>query len=332
MPDPVRVGLGCVRLGGGDGRSVGDDIRLVRGALDLGVTVFDTADVYGGGTSEHVLGRALRGRRDDAIVATKAGFVFRPRTTFEQWGRRRAKEVLRWLPERSSESTDAPGRPAQPPVDSTSAPVVRQDFSARYLRRSIHASLRRLRTDRLDVFQLHGPDAFVPGVIDQLADLVVTGDIVRIGIGADSIAAASEWLSVPGVTVLHVPFGMLDTGARAELFGAAEESGQDVWVRGVLGGGLLADVGNPSGVASHPKRGQVDRLAELAAEAGIDVHDLAMRFAVAHRSSFSTAIVGSTRLDHLAHNVTTLTGPPLDPDLVEQIERIDHGDLGGGRR
>src|SRR4051812_9318058 len=81
----VRLGFGCVNLGSaGGGRSVRSDVRLVREALDLGVRTFDTADAYGKGTSERILGRALRGRRDDAFVATKGGYLFRERTGPEQ--------------------------------------------------------------------------------------------------------------------------------------------------------------------------------------------------------------------------------------------------------
>src|SRR4051794_41601541 len=90
----TRIGLGCVGLGSGADRRVADDVRLVRAAIDLGVTTFDTADVYGGGASEHVLGRAIGQRRDEVVVATKGGFVFRARPPVEQWARRRAKTLV----------------------------------------------------------------------------------------------------------------------------------------------------------------------------------------------------------------------------------------------
>jgi aryl-alcohol dehydrogenase-like predicted oxidoreductase len=70
------LGLGCRRFG--DGLDEGATARLVRSALDMGVTLFDTANVYGGGTSEHLLGRALRGVRDRAVVATKARWAVGP--------------------------------------------------------------------------------------------------------------------------------------------------------------------------------------------------------------------------------------------------------------
>lgn len=308
----MQVGLGCVRLGGGDGRSVADDVRLVRDAIDLGVTVFDTANVYGGGASERVLGRAVRKRRDEVIIATKAGFVFRSRSAGEQWARRRAKDVLRRLPDRAAAGPARAG--------GGSGSYAHQDFSSEHIRAQVHASLRRLGTDRIDVFQLHGPEGFVPGVVDQLADLVVSGDIVTIGIGADSVDAAAEWLDVPGVSVLHVPFGVLEPHAADQVMPAARRSGQEVWVRGVLGGGLLNAA--ESSPIDHPKGEQVEQLNALAADAGMGVHDLALRYAVGHAASFSTAIVGSTSVEHLARNVDLLAGPALDPDLAAAVDRI----------
>ena len=120
------LGIGCWAIGGPFGRrrraaagwgEVDDDesIRAIRRALDLGVTFFDTANVYGAGHSETVLGRALGARRDEAVIATKFGNTFDEETAHAR--RRR-------------------GSPAG-------------------LGRACEASLRRLGTDRIDLYQLH---------------------------------------------------------------------------------------------------------------------------------------------------------------------------------
>src|SRR3712207_1697464 len=85
-PEVSALGLGCWAIGGPfefDGRPAGwgevddeESVRAIRRALEIGVTFFDTADVYGCGHSERVLGRALKGRRDEAVVATKFGLLF----------------------------------------------------------------------------------------------------------------------------------------------------------------------------------------------------------------------------------------------------------------
>jgi aryl-alcohol dehydrogenase-like predicted oxidoreductase len=144
------LGLGCWAIGGpwtSNGMPAGwgevdddESIRAIRRALELGVTLFDTADVYGCGHSERVLGRALAGRRDEAVIVTKVGNVF--------------DEQMR----------TAGG----------------SDVSPSYLRRACDASLRRLGTDRIDVYLIHdgiaGPEE-VPAVIEVLEELVEAGKL-----------------------------------------------------------------------------------------------------------------------------------------------------------
>src|ERR687886_1663588 len=142
------LGLGCWAIGGpytSNGRPAGwgevdddESIRAIRRALELGVTLFDTADAYGCGHSERVLGRALAGRRDDAVIVTKVGNLF-------------------------DEQTRTAGG---------------SDLSPAYIRRACDASLRRLGTDRIDVYLIHdgiaGPEE-VPAVVDVLEELVAAG-------------------------------------------------------------------------------------------------------------------------------------------------------------
>ena len=122
------LGFGCWAIGGPFGREgasagwgvVDDDVSVaaIRRGLELGVTFFDTADVYGTGHSESVLGRALGGDRDTAVIATKFG------NTFEE----------------------GTGR------------ATGSDVSAGYIRQACEASLRRLGTDRIDLYQCHAGD------------------------------------------------------------------------------------------------------------------------------------------------------------------------------
>ncbi|MFV2100691.1 aldo/keto reductase [Micromonospora sp. LOL_024] len=142
------LGMGCWAIAGpwAEGQiplgwgAVDDEesVRAVRRALECGVTLFDTADTYGAGHGERVLGQALSGRRDEAVIATKWGYTFDERT-----------------------------RQASGP-----------DASPAYLRRAVRASLRRLDTDRIDLYQLHLADLPVPRaqeLIGALDDLVADG-------------------------------------------------------------------------------------------------------------------------------------------------------------
>ena len=309
----MRLGLGCVSMGSVARRRVGDDVRLVRAAIDLGVTVFDTADVYGGGASEHVLGRAVRGRRDEVVIATKGGFVFRERPAAEQWVRRHSKEVV----------TSARQRGGRRPVPSPSGSYAHQDFSRRHLRNAVQASLRRLRTDRIDVYQLHSPPDVMPDLLEQLSDLVAVGDVARFGVGADSVAAADAWIDVPGISVIQLPFGIVDPQAASTTFLLAREHGTELWARAVLGGGLLrlADR-DPAAMAIHPKSNQVDALRRIAADAGLDQYQLAFGFVRAHASDVSTVLVGSTSVAHLRRDAELLARPPLDEDVLRAVRAV----------
>src|SRR5690606_25695824 len=135
------VGLGCNNLGRPGTRTQTQDgaTEVVRAALDAGVTLFDTADIYGAeyGLSERLLGEALRGRRDEAIIATKFGHQDYP-SPFAELGPRGGR---------------------------------------RYLRAAVDASLSRLQTDHLDLYQLHTPDPETPigETLQALDELVREG-------------------------------------------------------------------------------------------------------------------------------------------------------------
>ncbi|MER7562912.1 aldo/keto reductase [Streptomyces sp. NPDC097941] len=135
------LGFGCWAIGGewqdADGQPLGwgkvddeESVRAVRRALDLGITFFDTADTYGAGHSERVLGRALGKRRDDVVLATKWGNVF----------------------------------------DEDTRTLTGSDHTPEYARRALTASLGRLGTDHIDLYQLHLSD-LDPALAAELRDL-----------------------------------------------------------------------------------------------------------------------------------------------------------------
>jgi len=302
----MQLGLGCVSLGSTAGRREADDIRLVHTAIDLGITVFDSADAYGAGASEYVLGRAVKRQRDRVVLATKGGFAFRPRHRAEQWARRWSKPVV----ERARRRAPVPLETSGP------ATYAQQDFSARHLRDAVHASLRRLGTDRIDLYQLHGPTEVFPDLLDQLSDLVTAGDVVRFGVGASSVADADNWLAQPGVSVVQVPFGILDPEAASTTFLLAREHHREIWARGVFGGGVLALADrDPSALRSHPKWELVQTLRRIAAEAGLDQYQLAFGFVLGYRRDVSALLVGSESVDHLRRNTELLAAPPLAQDV-----------------
>ncbi len=251
-PAVGAIGLGCWAIGGPfllDGRPDGwgavddaESVRAINRALDLGVTLFDTADVYGTGHSERVLGRALRGRRDTAVIATKFGYTY----------------------------------------DETHRAVTGTDISPAYVRRACAASLLRLGTDHIDLYQLLVGDAGTPEVEDTFAvleDLVDEGLIRAYGWSTDDPRRAAMLRGHRGalaaqfsINVLSDAPGMLD---------ACTDSGLAALARTPLAMGLLtgkfdagsrlpADDVRGSGHTwvgyfndGRPDRGHLDRLAAI---------------------------------------------------------------------
>ena len=205
------LGLGCWAIGGpwtSNGMPAGwgevdddESVRAIRRALELGVTLFDTADVYGCGHSERVLGRALAGRRDDAVISTKVGNVF-------------------------DEQTRTAGG---------------FDVSPAYLRRACDASLRRLGTDRIDLYLIHGgigaPEE-VPAVVAALEELVAAGKIRWYGSSISEPGIVRAMADGPHMVAAQHELSVLR--GELEALDVAEELGLASLDRTPLAMGLLS--------------------------------------------------------------------------------------------
>jgi aryl-alcohol dehydrogenase-like predicted oxidoreductase len=316
----MRLGLGCVGLGSASGAGWNHDVRLVEEAIDRGVSVFDTADAYGGGMSERVLGRALRRRRAEVVIATKVGYLFRERSRSEQSMRRAVAPAL----ERLRRSGDGSATETLPRRSGGS--YRDQDFSPQYLRDAVDASLRRLGTDYVDVVQLHGPTRVCASLLDDLRNLVEAGKVHSLGIGAESVTVAAEAIATPGVEVVQVPFGVLDPEA-AELFVSTSRRAE-IWARGVLGGGLLKAASSDAGtVRADAKWPRINALLELSRREGLMIDELAVGF-VRARVEISTLLLGMTTSEHLSRNIELMESPPLDAGLVAEIWELVRGNGG----
>jgi aryl-alcohol dehydrogenase-like predicted oxidoreductase len=205
------VGFGCWAIGGpftARGKPAGwgtvdddESTSAIHRAVDLGVTFFDTADVYGTGHSERVLGRALAGRRDDVVVATKFGNTFDP----------------------------------------VARQVTGTDVSDAYVRSACDASLERLGTDRIDLYQLHVGDLAPERVGDLLATLealVDAGKIRAYGWSTDDPARAAAFAAGEHCAAVQHQLNVLDD-APEMLVVCAEHDLASV-NRGPLAMGLLS--------------------------------------------------------------------------------------------
>lgn len=173
------LALGCARLGAfWQQRGIRDGIFAVHAALDEGITAFDTADVYARGLSELILGHALRGKRDATVIVTKCGLLQTP-STLVRAGRAEGLAAMR------------AGRV----------------YSAQYVLRAAEASLRRLRTDALDVFLLHSPPRHVlenGDYAEAFARLRGAGKVVVAGISVRTTEDAITAIGAPEVGCVEV--------------------------------------------------------------------------------------------------------------------------------
>jgi aryl-alcohol dehydrogenase-like predicted oxidoreductase len=206
------IGMGCWAIGGPfyrDGEPCGwgevddeESVRAIHRALELGVDFFDTADVYGAGRSERVLARALAGRREQLVIATKWGNVF----------------------------------------DESTKQITGRGEDAAHLREAVHASLRRLGTDYIDLYQLHLGDLPIDraaDLLDVLESLVEEGKIRSYGWSTDDPGRADAWGAAgEHCTAIQHDFSLM-YGTKPEVLETAERHGLASVNRGPLAMGLF---------------------------------------------------------------------------------------------
>jgi aryl-alcohol dehydrogenase-like predicted oxidoreductase len=202
------LGLGCSRIGSlGNPVPVRDIKALLERALELGVNLFDTADIYGQGDSERAIGRLLAGRRDRAFVVTKVGKRFSQKMRLL----RPLKPLLKpFLAHAKSAKSAVVGR-----RDANLA----TDFSPEHITAAAEASLRRLGFEQVDALLLHSPPAtkITPDVGEALAALKKAGKVSHFGISCDDLPALRAALEIPGVELVELPLDVIDAAIETRL-------------------------------------------------------------------------------------------------------------------
>lgn len=298
------VGLGCNNLGreGTASRTQEGSDAVVHAALDAGITLFDVADTYGAepGLSETMLGRALGSRRDEVVVATKFGMDVR----------------------------------------GANGPDFGARGSRRYITTAVEASLRRLGTDRIDLYQLHTPDPLTPieETLDALDDLVRAGKVRYIGhsnLAGWQIADAEHTARARGGARFissQSHYNLLDRRAELEVTPAAEHFGLGVLPYFPLASGLLTGKYS-SGSAPEGSRlthsrqylleeADLDQLRAFGDYARArDLSELEVAFSwLASRPAVTSVIAGATRPEQIAANAAAVSWVPTPDDEAELDE------------
>jgi aryl-alcohol dehydrogenase-like predicted oxidoreductase len=275
---------------------------VVQAALDAGVTLFDTADTYGNqGGSETVLGELLADRRDEVVLATKFGMDMRGA---------------------NGEDHGARG-------------------SRRYIRRAIEASLRRLRTDHIDLYQYHQPDRVTPveETLEAMSELVAEGKVRYIGssnFAAWQVAEADSTSRERGLARFisaQNQYSLLDRSVEPELVPACERYGVGILPFFPLANGLLTGKyrrGEPAPpgtrlaaraeVLAEADFDRIEALEAFAAQAGRSLLDVAIG-GLAARPGVSSVIAGATTPDQVRANAVAGSWVP-SPDEAEQIDGL----------
>lgn len=302
----TELGLGCARIGGVfQGDTLGFT-RLIAMARDAGINFFDTADMYSQGESESLLGRAFQGQREQVVIATKAGYTLPGRRKIAA----HLKPILRPLIQALGVRRDR--------LPASARGVIAQDFSPTYLVRALEASLKRLRTDYVDLFQLHSPPT---EVVERgeweptLEDLKRSGKIRYYGIACDTIETGLAALRFSGVSSLQFTFSLLEQKALEALLPEAQSRGVGGIAREVLGNGLLVKESHEIDLAAYCSSAEeLERrprqLAELrarAAEHNVRLPQMAMEFAT-QASGVSVALVGARTPQQLRHLLDDFPG------------------------
>lgn len=295
------VGLGCNNFGGRIGFEASRDV--IHAALDSGITLFDTADVYGNrGGSEEVMGRVLGARRHDIVLASKFGIAM-----------------------------DDSGK--------------QQGGSRGYIVRAVEASLKRLQTDWLDLYQYHRPDEHTPTeeTLRALDDLVRAGKVRYVGCSNMPAwrMADSQWLSsTKGMTRFvscQDEYSLLHRKPELELIPAAEAFGMGLLPYFPLASGLLTGkyrrnqprpentrLTNDERLANRyltgPRWETAEKLAEFCETRGHSMVELAFSWLLSH-PVVSSVIAGATSPAQIAANVAAC-GWTLTPDELSEVDRI----------
>jgi aryl-alcohol dehydrogenase-like predicted oxidoreductase len=286
--DVTALGYGAMELRGEPQGPAVDDHdaeRLLHALLDGGVNLIDTSIDYG--RSEELIGRYLADRRDEFFLASKCGCLL------------------------------------ETPADAV--PPYPHDFSATNVRAGVEQSLRRLRTDRLDLVQVHmspSPEQMqVDGTLEALTALRDEGKIRFIGMsGTQPNLPAQIELGV--FDVFQIPYSAVQR-ENEELINAAAEAGAGVLVRGGVARGAPAEdkgwaphtIGLEEGEAQ--RRWDASGLDDLLD--GMSRHEFVLRFTLTH-PGLSSTIVGTRSLDHLRSNLEIAARGPLPADVYEEAK------------
>jgi aryl-alcohol dehydrogenase-like predicted oxidoreductase len=299
--DIPAIGLGCMSLSSVYGAAEdGPSIALIHRALELGVTFLDTADIYGAGHNEELVGRAIKGRRDRFVLATKFGNVIRG-----NWADAKGYDI---------------------------------DGSPQYVKRAAEASLRRLGVETIDLYYQHRVDPKTPieDTVGAMAELVQEGKVRYLGLSEAAPETIRRAHAVHPISALQTEYSLWTRDPEEELLELTRQLGITFVAYSPLGRGFLTGaLKSPDDLAADDWRRNnprfqgdnfrknlelVEELETMARDKGTTTAELALAWLLT-RGKHVVPIPGSRRIDRLEEN-TAAADIKLTDNELHRLELI----------
>ncbi|MGP1908322.1 aldo/keto reductase [Metabacillus sp. JX24] len=286
-----EVGLGCMSLGTDKEQAE----SIIDAALHEGINYFDTADLYDFGLNEEFVGAALKKKRKEIILATKAG---------NRWNE--AKDGWTW------------------------------DASKSYIKEAVKHSLKRLKTDYIDLYQLHGGtiEDNIDETIEAFEELKKEGLIRYYGISSIRPNVIKQYLEKSSIVSVMMQYSLLDRRPE-EWFSLLNDHGVSVIGRGPMAKGLLTDNWetklNEKGYLSYSEEDLRRLLPQIAAESGLSMTETAIQYCL-KQQTVGTIVPGASKIEQVQANCRAAEARPLSGEEFVALQALTKFDKYEGHR